>query len=58
MAESDPIKNDANKLFIVESNGMVFSDVVGIGYPHLRYVFNFTMGTQKKSNQATTVATS
>ena len=38
------LKNDANKLFIVESNEMIFSDVISrIGYPYL-YVFNFTTG--------------
>ena len=38
-----PIKNDANKL-IVESNEIVFSDIiVRIEHPHL-YVFNFATG--------------
>ena len=41
-----PIKNDAHKLFIVESNEMISSDVI-------MYVFNFTIGYGRNfSNQA------
>ena len=57
---SDPMKNDANKLFIVESSESFFSDVIRttVGCPHL-YVFNFTTAYARKiSNQATIEATS